>query len=171
MKLGDRRKFYRDGLNPLYLQNYDKLCELMPPEWQPYSGFRTFQEQAQLYAKGRSARQLTDITPGLRVTNAMPGQSPHNFGCASDWTIFDDKEKPVWLAKDDPKFYEYRDACREAGSRWGGDFKTFPDMYHNELWINCSWADILEVYRDGGYPQVEAELLKRKYGDRLDLPK
>jgi len=41
------------------------------------SGERNYAEQADLYAKGRSA-------PGPIVTRAKPGQSAHNFGLARD---------------------------------------------------------------------------------------
>ncbi len=40
-------------------------------------GMRTFEYQARLYAKGRTA-------PGKKVTNAKAGQSNHNYGCAYD---------------------------------------------------------------------------------------
>lgn len=40
-------------------------------------GFRNYQDQAKLYAKGRT-------TPGEIVTNAPPGHSWHEFGLAVD---------------------------------------------------------------------------------------
>lgn len=56
---------------------------------------RTMEEQAALYAQGRTA-------PGRIVTNAKPGQSAHNYGLAidvvpimngkPDW----DGEHPIW---------------------------------------------------------------------------
>lgn len=41
-------------------------------------GFRTVEEQDELYAQGRTK-------PGLKVTNARGGQSQHNFGLAIDF--------------------------------------------------------------------------------------
>ena len=49
---------------------------------------RTMAEQAALYAQGRSA-------PGHIVTNAKPGQSAHNYGCAID-VVPMVNGKPVW---------------------------------------------------------------------------
>lgn len=43
-----------------------------------YTGLRTMEEQAALYAIGRSK-------PGKIVTKARPGESYHNYGLAFDW--------------------------------------------------------------------------------------
>lgn len=43
-----------------------------------YCGRRTMEEQAELYAKGRTKA-------GKIVTKAKPGQSYHNYGLAFDW--------------------------------------------------------------------------------------
>lgn len=43
-----------------------------------YCGLRTMEEQAALYAIGRSK-------PGKIVTKARPGESYHNYGLAFDW--------------------------------------------------------------------------------------
>jgi len=43
-----------------------------------YTGFRSMEEQAALYAIGRSK-------PGKIVTKARPGESYHNHGLAFDW--------------------------------------------------------------------------------------
>ena len=45
-------------------------------------GTRTYREQAELYAQGRTK-------PGSKVTNAQPGYSWHNFGMAWDFVVFD----------------------------------------------------------------------------------
>lgn len=49
-----------------------------------YTGLRTMEEQAALYAIGRSK-------PGKIVTKARPGESYHNYGLAFDWVAM----KPV----------------------------------------------------------------------------
>lgn len=43
-----------------------------------YEGYRSNERQNELYAQGRTA-------PGKIVTNAMAGQSFHNYGYAFDW--------------------------------------------------------------------------------------
>ena len=57
---------------------------------------RTLDEQAHLYAQGRTL-------PGRIVTNAEPGQSPHNCGAAFDICFagavpFPPETDPRWLA-------------------------------------------------------------------------
>lgn len=57
-------------------------------------GLRTHAEQAKLYAQGRTA-------PGLKVTNARPGQSIHNYGLAVDICLIIDGKTASWdIAKD-----------------------------------------------------------------------
>lgn len=86
------------------------------------SGLRTYQEQAQLYAKGRTA-------PGPKVTNARPGHSNHNFGTAWDIGLFKGK---AYLPKH--KLYTtIGQAARSLGLTWGGDFKSFKDTPHYEV--------------------------------------
>jgi len=45
------------------------------------SGLRSYQQQAALYAQGRTK-------PGKIVTNARPGSSWHNYGLAIDLGLF-----------------------------------------------------------------------------------
>lgn len=53
------------------------------------SGFRSLQEQAQLYAIGRTPEEVAAQTPKQgrdgSVTDALPGQSAHNYGLAVDF--------------------------------------------------------------------------------------
>lgn len=145
-----RREQFRKGLSTLYLPYYDALCETLPEEFQPYCGLRTFDEQAILYSKGRSS-------PGKIVTNSRPGQSPHNYGCASDWCLIVDK-MPFWPIMGDSFWKEYQQACEKVGLRWGGDWnrngrsddERFIDFPHNELVISCSWKHILMAHAQGG---------------------
>ena len=136
-----RRAKFRQGLHHLYLPIYDALCAELPEDWQPFWGVRTFDEQAQIYAQGRTL-------PGAIVTDAEAGESPHNYGCASDWTLFVDK-KPLWIALNDSRWAAYQHACANVGARWGGQFKH-QDRYHNELPINVRWAEIGENYKSKG---------------------
>lgn len=54
-----------------------ELCKAEGIEIRVTSTLRTFAEQAQLYAQGRTK-------PGQIVTRAKPGQSWHNYGLAVD---------------------------------------------------------------------------------------
>jgi len=69
------------------------LDEMIQTGIQPliYCGFRSFEEQSALYAKGRTA-------PGSIVTKAKAGESYHNYGLAFDWV-------PVKATPKDPKMF------------------------------------------------------------------
>ena len=84
------------------------------------SGNRTKEEQAALYAQGRTK-------PGPIVTWTM--KSRHIGGRAIDLTLFSGKN-PVWESR------HYDTAGRigeELGLVWGGRWKKSPDRPHFEL--------------------------------------
>jgi hypothetical protein len=137
----DRRMKFRKGLHDVYLPVYDSLCQLLGPYWAPYYGVRTIAEQDALYAHGRTA-------PGLIVTYAKGGFSPHNYGCATDWTIWDVGGNPIWMKPSDPR-WKYADACEKVGAEWGGDFE-FRDCPHNELKLSCGWKKVGLEFAKGG---------------------
>lgn len=85
--------------------------------------FRSMEEQAELYAKGRSQ-------PGPVVTNARPGYSWHNHRRAYDVVLIEDG-RPVW---DNPAMYKTAgEAGRALGLAWGGDFGSLKgDLGHFE---------------------------------------
>lgn len=152
MQPNDRRAFFRKGLSSLYVPFYDALCGKLGPEWQPYSGTRSFQDQETLYAKGRT---IFPIGPQFIVTDAHGGESAHNWGCATDWTWFDPAGHLVWLKKEDPKWKEYIEAATAAGLRPGAEFG---DVDHNELKLSVPWTHVLKYFNDGGKPE---EFLKQ----------
>ncbi len=148
----NRREVFSKGLSPLYLPKYEILCENLGVAWQPYYGFRSTKEQDALYAEGRTA-------PGHVVTDARGGESPHNYGCGTDWTIWTPEGKPVWMQPKDPRWAEYIDAIKKAGLFWGGDFKGhFQDIDHNELKISVSWTRIYEIMKKEGLASAVAEI-------------
>ena len=74
----------RGGLNEMVASKITPLI---------YCGRRTMEEQAGLYAKGRTK-------PGKIVTKAKPGQSYHNYGLAFDWVPLKatPKNKDLYMA-------------------------------------------------------------------------
>ncbi len=86
-------------------------------------GRRSLARQAELYAQGRQG----DRRP--RVTNARPGQSPHNWGLAADFVFLDAKGKVTWSGD----WAAFGAQVRAAGLTWGGDFRTLKDRPHVEL--------------------------------------
>jgi hypothetical protein len=162
MELAARRANFRKGLSNLYLPFYDALCAELPAEWQPYFGLRTIEEQNGLYAKGRSTpgEPCADPKPcakhplGLVVTNAKGGESAHNYGCASDWTLWTPDGKPVWMPASDPRWQVYLAAIAKVGLRSGSTFPS-PDFPHNELKISCSYKHIAIFYAQGGMTSAQ----------------
>lgn len=146
---GNRRDTIAKRLNGLYLPNYYKLCSELSDEWQPYCGLRTFEQQDEIYKKGRDDNGVIN-KPYLVVTQSKPGESAHQYGCASDWTIFDENDHPVWITKQDRRWEEFANACAKSDLQWGGFFNNFTDFYHNELKLKVSWHDVKTVYDKSG---------------------
>jgi D-alanyl-D-alanine carboxypeptidase len=63
-------------------------CDLNNLSVQIASGYRSLEEQAELYAEGRTADQIANRVSlhgtGGSVTDAPPGTSAHNYGLAVD---------------------------------------------------------------------------------------
>ncbi len=161
MSIAERKVKFRKGLSSLYLPIYDFLCQELTPEWAPFRGFATFDEQTALYNQGRT-------TPGPKVTNASAGMSPHNYGCATDWTIFEDG-KPLWMKIEDFRWRTYQQALEKIGARWGADWNRngdsrdehFIDGPHNELPIDCSWRHVALEYSKNGMRAAQEYIEKR----------
>lgn len=101
------------------------------------SGFRSYKEQNELYAKGRTTQQLRDkgITDvegrpdKSKVTNALGGTSFHNFGLAIDIVEIKDG-KALWTNDN----WETIGAFGESvGWEWGGRWKSFLDRPHFQV--------------------------------------
>lgn len=114
-----------DLLYPPFLEKALQLianCEARGARYVATYGYRTYVEQMQLWAKGRT--QGTKV-----VTNAMPGESSHNFGLAIDFVRDTDLEKqgvqPGWAPAD------YQVLIEEAGKlglHSGASYKDFPHV-------------------------------------------
>jgi len=89
---------------------------------------RTFKEQQDLYAKGRTA-------PGPKVTNAPAGKSYHNYGLAIDIVLIIDGKVASWDTKADfdkdgkSEWQEIVTIFKKYGWDWGGEWK-FVDAPH-----------------------------------------
>lgn len=92
-------------------------------------GLRTFKEQDDLYAIGRTK-------PGAKVTNAKGGQSVHNFGFAVDVCLIIDGKTASWDTVKDwdndtiADWYECVKIFARYGWDWGGNWKKFKDLPH-----------------------------------------
>ena len=86
------------------------------------SGTRTYKEQDEIYAQGRSK-------PGRIVSSRSGGQSYHNFGIAWDIGAFSTSGKYLI----DPKHYKKaRDIFPDEELEWGGDWSIL-DYSHFQL--------------------------------------
>lgn len=89
---------------------------------------RTFKEQQDLYAKGRT-------TAGPKVTNAPAGKSYHNYGLAVDIVLIIDSKVASWDTKTDfdkdgkSEWQEIVTIFKKYGWDWGGEWK-FVDAPH-----------------------------------------
>lgn len=92
------------------------------------SGLRTYAEQNELYARGRTQ-------PGPKVTNARGGYSNHNFGIAFDVGVF---EGSKYLGES-VKYKAVGALGMDLGLEWGGNWKTIIDEPHFQL--RPEWAD------------------------------
>jgi len=91
------------------------------------SGLRTYAEQDELYAQGRTKS-------GPKVTNARGGYSNHNFGIAFDVGVF---EGTKYLGES-AKYKAVGVLGMDLGLEWGGGWKTIVDQPHFQL--RPKWA-------------------------------
>lgn len=117
---------------------------------------RTFEEQNNLYAQGRTKK-------GLKVTNAKGGQSIHNYGLAVDIALIIDGKTASWNMNtdwDDDGLADWMECVsifKKYGWNWGGDWKSFKDGSHFEkeflrtpagkLKIN-NWRELIQMKQD-----------------------
>lgn len=104
-------------------------------------GLRTNEEQARLYAQGRTA-------PGAVVTNSPPGSSWHNFGLAFDVAIYNNG-KAEW-PENEQLWQRIGAIGKSIGLEWGGDFKSIRDRPHFEYHPGMT----LSMARAGQRPKV-----------------
>ncbi|MEO1268074.1 MAG: LysM peptidoglycan-binding domain-containing protein [Myxococcota bacterium] len=111
------------------------------------SGLRTFEEQDELYAQGRTA-------PGNRVTNVRGGGSYHNYGLAVD-VVFDQRSPGgPWGERND--WEALGRAGEMAGLEWGGRWTSFVDRPHFQI-PNLSTRQLRAWYAEGGMQNVWAK--------------
>lgn len=104
------------------------------------STLRTWQEQTELYAQGRTKQ-------GMRVTNAPAGRSIHNWGCAFDVGVF---RLSRYNPRDTEHIYtEIAPFGKELGLFWGGDFNSIRDLPHYQYTGRYSNNEFLRLANSG----------------------
>lgn len=101
-------------------------------------GLRDFEEQADLYAQGRTE-------PGPIVTYAEPGQSYHNYGQAIDVVEIRNGE----AIYDNDRWEEIGALGKEIGFEWGGDFLSFTDLPHFQMPLGYSTEELFALTNGG----------------------
>lgn len=112
---------------------------------------RTYQEQADIYAQGRTKLYDAHGNKLGIVTKAKPGYSLHNYGLAIDIALingptvswdnvhdFDKDGKADWM--------EIINIFKTAGWEWGGEFKSIKDVPHVQKTFGHSVQDLLAKY-------------------------
>lgn len=100
-------------------------------------GFRTFEEQDALYAKGRFGNTEE------KVTDAKAGESYHNYGLAIDVCEIRDGAA-TWACDWDTIV----PIAKELGWEWGGDWTSFKDRPHFQKTYGKSVGDLLMLYNN-----------------------
>jgi peptidoglycan L-alanyl-D-glutamate endopeptidase CwlK len=116
---------------------------------------RTFEEQNEMYAQGRT--KLFD-TKGKRlgiITNAKGGQSFHNYGLSFDIVLIDGRFAHYNTVKDYDgdgiaDWMEVVDIFKNNGYEWGGDWQ-FTDNPHLQKTFGYSWQELLEKYNNNDF--------------------
>lgn len=102
------------------------------------SGTRSYREQDNLYAIGRSIK-------GTKVTNAKGGQSNHNFGIAFDIGVFEEGKYLV----ESPLYNTVGEIGKGLGLEWGGDWKTIKDRPHFQLKTGLGVSEVRRRFEAG----------------------
>jgi len=138
----------------------------------PYSGVRSPSEQAKLWRQGReigeietAARKLKDYNApylasclltvgpqkGARVTNALPGESWHQWGEALDFFVLDENNDPITDGHNS-KYFQFAKVALSLGLT-SGAYWTTPDPGHVQLRAEpvkaiYQWPDINRLMRE-----------------------
>jgi len=129
-------------------KNWIMECQILAKaygyEYKAISGNRTWEEQAKIYAQGRTA-------PGKIVTNAKPGYSNHNYGIAVDMGVFSggkylDENKPSEAEAFHKKAAE---VAEKYNIEWGGSWKSFKDYPHFEYRTGKTLSQMRQLVTEG----------------------
>ena len=144
----DRIKLMHPKLRDEVGEIYGEICKVLTGK--AFCRFtytlRTFKEQDELYAKGRTA-------PGAIITNAKGGLSMHNYGLALDIVLIRDGAA-LWDVKADldgdgkADWMEIVQIFKEHGWEWGGNWK-FYDAPHFQKSFGKSVRELLALKNQG----------------------
>lgn len=156
---------------PFLAAMFDAIAEIRDVRKAKYyalkdGGFRSFAVQSKLYFQGRTM-------PGPKVTWALAGQSPHNFGLAIDFCRDADVDRaglqPDWK----PESYDLLgEVVKKHGLVWGGDWNHPERPTQKSDRPHVQWpgyisakdlAPLRSLYRDSKEPSLD--FLKRAWAE------
>jgi len=129
-------------------RNWIAECQVLAKahgyEYKAISGNRTWEEQAKIYAQGRTA-------PGKIVTNAKPGFSNHNYGIAVDMGVFKDGKYLDGLKPSEAEAFHRKAAtvAEKYNIEWGGSWKSFKDYPHFEYKTGKTLSQLRQLVTEG----------------------
>jgi len=129
-------------------RNWILECQILAKahgyEYKAISGNRTWEEQAKIYAQGRTA-------PGKIVTNAKPGFSNHNYGIAVDMGVFKDGKYLDGSKPSEAEAFHRKAAtiAEKYGIEWGGSWKSFKDYPHFEYKTGKTISQLRQIVLEG----------------------
>ncbi|MEH6942943.1 M15 family metallopeptidase [Bacillus sp. JJ722] len=108
-------------------------------------GYRSMEEQARIYGKGRQSyyykgKNYGDPDESI-VSNAKPGSSNHNYGLAIDFVLCNDDASEVYYEVN-AKYKRVAAIGKSLGFAWGGDWKGFKDYPHLEMMGGLTLTDL-----------------------------
>jgi len=129
-------------------KNWIAECQIMAAahgyEYKAISGNRTWEEQAKIYAQGRTS-------PGKIVTNAKPGYSNHNYGIAVDMGVFKSGKYLDELKPAEAEAFHSKAAiiADKYNIEWGGNWKSFKDYPHFEYKTGKTLSQLRQLVTEG----------------------
>lgn len=126
-------------LKEIWLYALEEYKRLYPNEAIPFltCTYRDNGEQAEIYAQGRTTGKI-----GRIITNAKPGQSPHNYKPSP---AFDVAFKKGSVLDWNNRLFERLNSIiqRKYPNRvtWGGEFTSLPDSPHYQL---SNWKQLIK---------------------------
>jgi peptidoglycan L-alanyl-D-glutamate endopeptidase CwlK len=122
-----------------------KAAKALPFTCKIISGTRSYAEQDELFAHGRTK-------PGPRVTNAKGGQSNHNFGIAWDVGIFEGGRYLTGATREEEKAYidlGKHILANVTRLEWGGNWQDFVDRPHYQLNMGKTVSAVRQLFESG----------------------
>lgn len=110
-------------------------------------GRRTFKEQDDLYAIGRTVQKDKP-----KVTNAKGGESMHNYALALD-VVEVSPQYGYGARYDETRWVIIAEVFKKHGFEWGGSWKTFKDKPHFQMTFGHTLAQLKQMYHDQESPE------------------